>query len=177
MVWWTGTDFIRTGGRVRVVMHKDLGGPDDAQGAWPIGLEVDIFRSRGRDRVSVKVWRHPGGRCSLSRSFVVHALEGVACGAGLVRPGSAQFVGHGGALDEFHELVEHDEFEAQFDAVDGSLEDGLDEEEVRVLGGQEGHVEEDDEDIDPEQVIHDLTRLFLFESPAWSEESARFPQI
>ena len=67
---------------------------------------------------------------------------------------------------EGHEGVEDGELKAQFDAVEGAFEGDLNLIEVGVFHAQEGDVHEDDEDVDVDEVEHDLARAFLLEARA-----------
>lgn len=78
------------------------------------------------------------------------------------------------ATDNLHELVQHDEFEAQLDTVHRGFEDRLYAEQADVFGREECRIQEDDKQIDPDQVFEDLAGLLLLEDLAGSEDSPRF---
>lgn len=80
-------------------------------------------------------------------------------------------------MNDIHEGVENDEFEAELEAVDGCFEDRLDGEHASVFGGEKGEVQKDDEDVHPDEVVEDFSSLLLLEDLAWPEDFAGFPEV
>ena len=80
-------------------------------------------------------------------------------------------------MNDIHEGVENDEFEAELEAIDGCFEDRLDGEEARVLSGEKSEVQKDDEDIYPDEVVEDFSSLLLLEDLARPEDFAGFPEV
>ena len=154
--------------RRRRMMHMHLRGAEYA------------VRLGRRDRRGDALGRE-GGIAVVARATAVHGVEldllggalGVAGGGGV----GAEVEGGGAALDNVHELVEDNEFEAELEAVDGGFEDGLDAEEVGVFGAEEGGIEDDDEDVDPDQVQEDFAGFFPLEDAARGEDLAGFPEV
>lgn len=89
----------------------------------------------------------------------------------------AQIESRSTSLHDIHQLIQHHELEAQLQTVDGGLEDGLDGEEVCVFGGEEGHVEGDDGDVDPDEVVEDGAGFGFLEDFSRLEDLAGFPEV
>jgi hypothetical protein len=124
--------------------------------------ERAIMRSRCKDAIAR---RHAIGILTIRERIPVERVQAyITCGGvsivhltGLVRVVGAS---------EGHEGVEDGELKAQFDAVEGAFEGDLNLIEVGVFHAQEGDVHEDDEDVDVDEVEHDLARAFLLEARA-----------
>jgi len=75
---------------------------------------------------------------------------------GIVTATVRTFVSSAGKFDE---TVEDAELELELDAVYEWLPGGLDVEKVREFEGEDGDVEEDDEDVDDEEMVQYHARL------------------
>lgn len=72
--------------------------------------------------------------------------------------------GRSAGVDGRHvdELVQDGEFEFELDAVDGSLDGLLDDVQRGKFYGEEGDVEDDDDDVDGEELPHCAVATFAF---------------
>lgn len=160
-------------------MDDDLGGFENAIEVPGVHMGTDAVVRGGHEVTLAR--RHPAVPESVLGTPVAvdvierHIARRARCAVGIRIIG--QIEGGCSALNHLHELVQHDKFESQFQAVNGGLEDGLDAEEVCVLGSQERHVEENDENVDPYQVIYDLSGLLLLKHLSGTKDLTRFPQI
>ena len=68
-------------------------------------------------------------------------------------------------VGEGHELVEHGELEFELDAVDHRFQRRFDLVPVGVHHGQQDEVHGDDDQVDPDQLRHDFSRLAVVDGP------------
>lgn len=61
-----------------------------------------------------------------------------------------------GGIGQSHELVQYGEFKLQLDTVDHSFECRLDIVQIRVFNGEKANIHENDDQIDPDELGHDL---------------------
>lgn len=70
-----------------------------------------------------------------------------------------------GRVSKRHELVQYGELELQFDAVKHGFRGGFDIIVLGILHGQEADIHGDDDEIDPDQQHHHLSRAAIVRGP------------
>lgn len=81
------------------------------------------------------------------------------------------------AMPEVDELVEDAELELELDAVRQRLPGCLDVEEIGEFQGQDRHVEKYDQNIHPDQVVHNLPGPHVADTLLEPETVGRFPDV
>ena len=78
------------------------------------------------------------------------------------------------SIGQGHELIQHSEFQLELDRVDHGLERRLDLIVVFILHRQQDNVEGNDDDVDPDQMGHDLARPAMIDG---LQEFERRPDV